>query len=150
MNTRFCFCFYSNCASRGYAINVLLKIFFSFYSYNYLVSFKSFEAAIKAVEPSSVTPQALLEPSTQSKQIETPVQAPLFIPKVEESSTNESSTLTQRTVQFVRGDRVFNQKFGLGTVVAIKQYGGQVRELVIDFDFLPDEKTLVVNAVQLA
>jgi hypothetical protein len=110
----------------------------------------SIEAAIKAVEPSSVTPQALLEPSTQSKQIETPVQAPLFTPKVEESSTNESSTLTQRTVQFVRGDRVFNQKFGLGTVVAIKQYGGQVRELVIDFDFLPDEKTLVVNAVQLA
>jgi very-short-patch-repair endonuclease len=110
----------------------------------------SIEAVINAVEPSSIAPQALPEPSTQSKQMASPVQVPLFIPKVQESSTNESSTLTQRTVQFVRGDRVFNQKFGLGTVLAIKQYGGQVRELVIDFDFLPEEKTLVVTAVQLA
>lgn len=37
-----------------------------------------------------------------------------------------------------------------GTVVAIKQYGGQIRELVIDFDLLPEEKTLVVSAVQMA
>ena len=110
----------------------------------------SIEAAVNAAELISIEPQALVETSIQSKQIETPVQVPLFSPKVEQTSTNELKTPSQGTVQFVRGDRVFNQKFGLGTVVAIKQYGGQVRELVIDFDFLPDEKTLVVNAVQLA
>jgi very-short-patch-repair endonuclease len=110
----------------------------------------SIEAAVNAAEPISIEPQALVETSIQSKQIETPVQVPLFSPKVEQTSTNELKTPSQGTVQFVRGDRVFNQKFGLGTVVAIKQYGGQVRELVIDFDFLPDEKTLVVTAVQLA
>jgi very-short-patch-repair endonuclease len=110
----------------------------------------SIEVAINAVEPSSITPHALWEPSPQSKLFETPVQVPLFVPKHEGPATSEPSTLTQRNAKFVRGDRVFNQKFGLGTVVAIKQYGGQIREVVIDFDFLPDEKTLVVTAVQLA
>jgi hypothetical protein len=53
-------------------------------------------------------------------------------------------------VKFARGDRVFNEKFGLETVIGVKQYGGQVRELVIEFDFLLDTKTLVASAVQLA
>jgi very-short-patch-repair endonuclease len=109
----------------------------------------SIETAINAVDSSSITTEALLEPLPHTKLPVTPVQVPLSMPKNEGAATNEPSTLAQRTIQFVRGDRVFNQKFGLGTVVAIKQYGGQIRELVIDFDLLPEEKTLVVSAVQM-
>jgi very-short-patch-repair endonuclease len=110
----------------------------------------SIEASIKEVEQTSVAPAALLASSSQADLIETQVQVPLFTPKAVQSSSNETSSALQRPVQFVKGDRVINQKFGLGTVVAIKQYGGQVRELVIEFDSLPDEKTIVVTAVQLA
>lgn len=110
----------------------------------------SIEAPIKEVEQTSVSPSALLASSSQADLIENRVQVPLFSPKDVQSSSNETSSNLQRTAQFVKGDRVINQKFGLGTVVAIKQYGGQVRELVIEFDSLTEEKTIVVTAVQLA
>jgi hypothetical protein len=89
-------------------------------------------------------------PSTQAKVVETEIQVPLFSDNVVQSPKNAPLTTSQRPVQYVKGDRVFNQKFGLGTVVGVKQFGGQVREVVIDFDLLPDIKTLVVTAVQLA
>jgi very-short-patch-repair endonuclease len=118
----------------------------------------SIDAAINAVDQSSITPQNIfsalkqefIDASIQAEQIEAQIQVPLSSPRLEQPYANQNSSTTQIPIQFVKGDRVFNQKFGLGTVVAVKQYGGQVRELVIDFDFISDEKTLVATAVQLA
>ena len=118
----------------------------------------SIDAAINAIDQSSITPQNIfsalkqefIDASIQAEQIEAQIQVPLSSPRLEQPYANQNSSTTQIPIQFVKGDRVFNQKFGLGTVVAVKQYGGQVRELVIDFDFISDEKTLVATAVQLA
>lgn len=118
----------------------------------------SIEAAIEAVEPSAVPPQSVINQSqqtlivspTQTELIESKAQFPLFNQKVEEQTSDISLQNAQLPVSFVKGDRVFNHKFGLGTVIAVKQYGGQIRELVINFDLLPKTKMLVANAVQLA
>jgi len=105
------------------------------------------------VEEQSVDNQAKQEfsgLSTQTRVVDTEIQVPLFSEKIVQPTTNVPLTASQNPVQYVKGDRVFNQKFGLGTVVGVKQFGGQVREVVINFDLLPDTKNLVVTAVQLA
>ena len=69
--------------------------------------------------------------------------------KVQEPISERSLPTPQLHLKFAKGDRVFNPKFGLGIVIVIKQYGGQIRELVIQFDYETDEKTFLVSAVQL-
>jgi hypothetical protein len=88
--------------------------------------------------------------STQAELVDKEIQVPLFIAEVLEPTKMESLPTSPGAVKYVKGDRVFNKRFGLGTVVGVKQFDGQVHELVIDFDLLADTKTLVVTAVQLA
>lgn len=109
--------------------------------------------ASSTVTPKVATSQAKQEFSSSSTLVElvdTEIQVSLFSEKVVQPATEESLKSSQNPVQYVKGDRVFNQKFGLGTVVGVKQFGGKVSELVIDFDLLTAPKSLVVSAVQLA
>ena len=106
-----------------------------------------------AVPPQVVGSQAKQEfftPLAHSELVDTQIQVPLFNEKVVKPNTKEPLRLSQSPLQYVNGDRVVNQKFGLGTVVGVKQFGGKVIELVIDFDLLDEIKTLVVTAVQPA
>lgn len=105
------------------------------------------------VAPKVATSQAKQEFSSSSTLVElvdTEIQVSLFSEKVAQPATEESLKNSQNPVQYVKGDRVFNQKFGLGTVVGVKKFSGKVSELVIDFDLLTAPKSLVVSAVQLA
>ena len=87
---------------------------------------------------------------TQPELIESEFQVPLFNAPVASVQISPLSQTSLLPVKFARGDRVFNEKFGLGTVIGVKQYGGQIRELVIEFDFMLEPKTLIASAIQLA
>jgi very-short-patch-repair endonuclease len=118
----------------------------------------SIEATIQPIEIIEVPSDSLVFQGhkpisilpSQPELIEAEVQVPLFNQPFANQSLKPSSQTSILPVKFVRGDRVFNEKFGLGTVIGVKQFGGQIRELVIEFDYLPESKTLVASAVQLA
>ena len=94
--------------------------------------------------------QTLVNSPAQPELFGLQVQVPLSTQKIEEPISDRTITTPPLTEKFVKGDRVFSQKFGIGTVIDAKQFGGQIKELVIEFDSLPDPKTLVVTAVKLA
>jgi hypothetical protein len=112
---------------------------------------------VQIVEESAVAP--IFSVPAQTKEIVTPhaqtarsvelVQTPLFVaPATDTHPVTISATMSRPDV-FYEGARVRHEKFGLGTVIAIKQYGGSISELDIGFDALSEIRTLHPSAVKL-
>jgi len=112
---------------------------------------------VEIVEQSAVAP--IFSVPDQTKEIATPpaqtatsvelVQAPLFAAPVTDTKPVTVSTSMSHPDVFYEGARVRHEKFGLGTVIAVKQYGGSISELDIGFDALSEIRTLHPSAVKL-
>ena len=112
---------------------------------------------VQIVEQSAVGP--IFSVLEQTKEIVTPqaqtattvelVQAPLFAAQVTDTKPVTFTTSMSPPDVFYEGARVRHEKFGLGTVIAIKQYGGSISELDIGFDALSEIRTLHPSAVKL-
>jgi hypothetical protein len=105
-----------------------------------------------AVAPIVYVPDKTNEVVTTAVQTTTPVelvQTPLFAaPSIDTKPGTDSTYLSPPEV-FYQGARVRHEKFGLGTVISIKQYGGAISELDIGFDALSEIRTLHPSAVKL-
>ena len=112
---------------------------------------------VQMVEQSAVAP--IFPVPDQTKEIVTPqaqtatsvelVQTPLFVAPVIDTQPVTVSTSMSHPDVFYEGARVRHEKFGLGTIIAIKQYGGAISELDIGFDALSEIRTLHPSAVKL-
>ena len=91
----------------------------------------------------------VVTPAVQTTTAVELVQTPLFeAPSIDPKPVTASTHLSRPEV-FFEGARVRHEKFGLGTVIAIKQYGGAISELDIGFDALSEIRTLHPSAVKL-
>ena len=91
----------------------------------------------------------LMNPSLEPDSNATPVESP-------ESPIGAVEALPSAAVKvdlpvfFYEGVRVFHEKLGIGTVMAVRKYGGQVVELDIGFDSQAKIKTLKPSYVKLS
>jgi len=81
--------------------------------------------------------------------ISTQDEAPSLPAQSMDSCSHIAATNQGRSAVFQEGSRVIHDKFGAGTVIAVKKYGGEVRELDIGFDSRSDLKTLAPSFVKL-
>jgi very-short-patch-repair endonuclease len=112
---------------------------------------------VQIVEQSAVGP--IFSVLEQTKEIVTPqaqtattvelVQAPLFAAQVTDTKPVTFTTSMSPPDVFYEGARVRHEKFGLGTIIAVKQYGGSISELDIGFDALSEIRTLHPSSVKL-
>jgi very-short-patch-repair endonuclease len=112
---------------------------------------------VETVEQSAVAPivyvpdktNELVTPAVQTTTSVELVQTPLSeAPSIDPKPVTASTSLSRPEV-FYEGARVRHEKFGLGTVISIKQYGGAISELDIGFDALSEIRTLHPSSVKL-